>query len=114
MDRSYLKNTLDNIRLQKAAHDAKFAGNQVHKNCLPRFDQAIENLEKELEKLGESASSSSDQSADPVESDGLPQQVGDGMLYNDVEEEIYQVAEGDPDASSNRPGWSLERTEERQ
>ncbi len=100
MDRTYLKNTLENLKLQKQLHDGKYVNNSLHSGCLPRYDRAIENLEKELEKLGET-------SRDP----GLPQQVGDGMLYNDVEEEIYQVAEGNPDARSDKSGWTIERKE---
>jgi hypothetical protein len=95
MDRTYLKNTLENLKLQKKLHDGKYLDNSLHSGCLPRYDRAIENLKKELD------------SRDP----GLPQQVGDGMLYNDVEEEIYQVAEGNPDARSDKSGWTIERKE---
>lgn len=102
MDKAYLRNTLENLKLQKQLHDGKYVNNSLHSGCLPRYDRAIENLEKELEKLGEIS---------PRE-EGPPQQVGDGMLYNDVEEEIYQVAEGDPDARSDKTGWSIERKEE--
>jgi len=100
MDRTYLKNTLENLKLQKQLHDGKYAGNSLHNGCLPRYDRAIENLEKELEKLGETS-----------RGPDLPQQIGDGMLYNDVEEEIYQVAEGDTDARSDKSGWTIERKE---
>lgn len=101
MDKAYLRNTLENLKLQKQLHDGKYVNNSLHSGCLPRYDRAIENLEKELEKLGEISRDG-----------GPPQQVGDGMLYNDVEEEIYQVAEGDPDARSDKTGWSIERKEE--
>jgi hypothetical protein len=106
-DKTYLKNTLENLRMQKSLHDDNFLSNPAHENCLPRYDRAIENLEKELEKLEAISTPASGYDNAP------PQQVGDGMLYNDVEEEIYQVAEGDPDASLAKTGWTLERKEEK-
>jgi len=51
MDREYINRTIDNLQREREVHDKKFAGNPVHQNCLPRFDQAIANLRKELEKL---------------------------------------------------------------
>ncbi|HEY9867787.1 MAG TPA: hypothetical protein V6D08_01150 [Candidatus Obscuribacterales bacterium] len=51
MDREYISRTIETIEREKAAHDEKFAGNPHHENCLPRFDQAIAKLKKELEKL---------------------------------------------------------------
>jgi len=51
MDREYINRTIDNLQREREAHDKKFSGNPVHQSCLPRFDQAIANLRKELEKL---------------------------------------------------------------
>ncbi len=53
MDRMYLKTTIELIRREREAHNQKFGDNPVHSGCLPNFDRAIENLRKELEKLGE-------------------------------------------------------------
>lgn len=53
MDKEYISRTIETLEREKAAHDQKFAGNPVHKNCLPRFDEAIARLKKELEKLQE-------------------------------------------------------------
>ena len=49
----YLKNILDQLEREKTAHPTKFGANPVHANCLPNFDQAIDKLRKELEKLGD-------------------------------------------------------------
>jgi SOS response regulatory protein OraA/RecX len=51
MDREYINRTIENLKKERAVHDQKFASNVAHQGCLPRFDQAIENLRKELEKL---------------------------------------------------------------
>jgi len=51
MDREYINRTIDNLQRERAVHDQKFSSNPAHQNCLPRFDQAIANLKKELEKL---------------------------------------------------------------
>jgi len=51
MDREYVSRAIDNLQRERVVHDQKFANNPVHQNCLPRFDQAIANLQKELEKL---------------------------------------------------------------
>ena len=56
MDRMYLKNILEQLEREKSAHPTKFGDNPVHAKCLPNFDQAIDKLRKELEKLEESAS----------------------------------------------------------
>lgn len=58
-DKMYLKATLERIEAVKAVHDQKFSDNPVHKNCLPNFDRAIDNLKKEILKL-ESASQQGD------------------------------------------------------
>jgi GTP1/Obg family GTP-binding protein len=53
MDRYYLIDAIKRIELEREAHDEKFAANEVHKNCLPRFDSVIEKLKLELAKLSE-------------------------------------------------------------
>lgn len=59
MDRMYLKTILDQLEREKVNHPHKFGDNPVHAKCLPNFNQAIDKLRKELEKLGEDASGSS-------------------------------------------------------
>lgn len=51
MDRFYLMDIIRRIKLERDQHDAKFAANHVHENCLPRFDTVIVNLEKELANI---------------------------------------------------------------
>lgn len=51
MDRMYLKNAIERLEKERAQHDTKFADNQAHERCLPNFDQAINKLKGELEKL---------------------------------------------------------------
>ncbi len=53
MDRMYLKNILEQLEREKSVHATKFGTNPVHSNCMPNFDQAIDKLRKELEKLTE-------------------------------------------------------------
>jgi hypothetical protein len=52
-DRMYLLATLQRIEEYRATHDKKFADNPVHKNCMPNFDKAINNLKQELAKIEE-------------------------------------------------------------
>ncbi len=65
MDRYYLTDAIRRIEQEREAHDSKFAGNDVHANCLPRFDSVIEKLKLELAKLLETAPASG--SATPEE-----------------------------------------------
>ena len=51
MDRMYLKNTIEHLERERAAHDQKYAENPAHTKCLPNFDAAIDKLKKELAKL---------------------------------------------------------------
>jgi len=53
MDRMYLKQTIEHLERERAAHGTKYAENPVHSNCLPNFDLAIDRLKKELAKLEE-------------------------------------------------------------
>ncbi len=55
MDRYYLTDAIRRIEQEREAHDSKFAGSDVHANCLPRFDSVIEKLKLELSKLLEIA-----------------------------------------------------------
>lgn len=55
MDRYYLTDAIRRIEQEREAHDLKFAGNDVHANCLPRFDSVIDKLKLELAKLLETA-----------------------------------------------------------
>lgn len=47
-DVHYLSECIERIRREAAVHDEKFAGSDVHKDCLPRFQNVIAALEKEL------------------------------------------------------------------
>ncbi len=51
IDKLYLKNAIEKIEQEKLVHDSKFAGNDVHKDCLPRFETTLTKLRNELEKL---------------------------------------------------------------
>jgi len=51
MDRYYLQDLISQLERERAEHGTKFAGNPVHINCLPRFDNTIEKLKGELAKL---------------------------------------------------------------
>jgi hypothetical protein len=51
MDRMYLQQAIDKLDRERQVHDQKFANNQAHRNCLPRFDQALAKLREELCKL---------------------------------------------------------------
>lgn len=59
MDRYYLLDIIRRITLERDQHDQKFAANPAHKDCLPRFETAIGNLEKELAALPQSSSADS-------------------------------------------------------
>ncbi|MFN8654854.1 MAG: hypothetical protein U0105_00830 [Candidatus Obscuribacterales bacterium] len=59
MDRYYLLDIIRRITLERDQHDQKFATNPAHKDCLPRFETAIGNLEKELAALPQSSSADS-------------------------------------------------------
>jgi len=83
MDRSYIKASLERLKSELSCHEEKFSGNASHANCSANFERAIQQLETELGKI----SASDLHGAEP------PKQVGDGMLYNDVEGEMYDVAE---------------------
>ena len=50
MDRMMLKAAIQKIEDERKVHDAKFAGNPVHKDCIPRFDKVLANLKSDLEK----------------------------------------------------------------
>lgn len=51
MDRYYLQDMIAHIEQEEATHDAKFQGNEAHRNCLPRFDIVIAKLRGELDML---------------------------------------------------------------
>ncbi|MBX9771243.1 MAG: hypothetical protein K2X29_07715 [Candidatus Obscuribacterales bacterium] len=51
IDREYLLRTIANLETQMSEHDAKFAGNPKHENCLPRFKTAIGKLQEELSRV---------------------------------------------------------------
>ena len=51
MDRMYLLTTMENLEREKSVHAEKFGNNSAHANCIPNFEQAIEKLAAELEKL---------------------------------------------------------------
>lgn len=55
MDRYYLLDIIRRIKHDRDQHDQKFATNPAHKNCLPRFETVIGNLEKELAALPRSS-----------------------------------------------------------
>lgn len=48
MDRYYLMDIIRRIKHQRDRHDEQFASNPAHKDCLPRFESVLVNLEKEL------------------------------------------------------------------
>jgi hypothetical protein len=50
MDRMMLKAAIQKIEQEREIHDKKFAGNDVHKDCLPRFDKVLTNLKSDLQK----------------------------------------------------------------
>jgi hypothetical protein len=52
-DAQYLKDCIERIRREAAAHDEKFAGQQAHENCLPRFEKVISSLQQELVALAQ-------------------------------------------------------------
>ena len=56
IDRMYIKSTIENLESEKSVHDKKYADNPAHKNCLPNFDRAIDQLKQELAKLDEAKS----------------------------------------------------------
>ncbi|MBX9691467.1 MAG: hypothetical protein K2Z81_03720 [Cyanobacteria bacterium] len=51
MDREYLVRTIEKIRSHRETHDSQFKDRPEHANCLPRYDETIKRLEKELEKI---------------------------------------------------------------
>jgi hypothetical protein len=44
----YLSECIERIRREAAVHGEKFAGVEVHNDCMKRFDSVIAALEKEL------------------------------------------------------------------
>lgn len=54
MDKMMLKAAIQKIEEEKQVHDKKFAGQEVHKECLPRFDKVLSNLKSDLEKIEQS------------------------------------------------------------
>lgn len=51
MDRMMLKAAIQKIEDERKVHDEKFAGNPVHKDCVPRFDKVLTNLRNDLDKM---------------------------------------------------------------
>ena len=50
MDRYYIEQIIALLEKEKGQHDRKFAANPAHRDCLPRFDTAINRLRSELAK----------------------------------------------------------------
>lgn len=48
MDKMYWLNVIRQIEQERERHDTKFADNPAHANCLPRFDDVLLRLRKEL------------------------------------------------------------------
>lgn len=51
VDREYLVRTIAHLEQERRDHDKKFAGNEHHKHCLPRFDTALNRLQAELDRI---------------------------------------------------------------
>jgi len=48
---AHIKGLIRNLESEKAVHDTKFAGNALHTDCLKRFDNVLDQLKDELQKL---------------------------------------------------------------
>jgi hypothetical protein len=47
----YILSVIERIEAERLVHAKKFRGQALHEHCLPRFDQTIEKLRAELQKL---------------------------------------------------------------
>lgn len=52
-----IKAAIEKIEAEKQVHGTKFAGQEVHRDCIPRFDKVLANLRADLEKMDASADS---------------------------------------------------------
>jgi hypothetical protein len=53
MDKMVLKAAIEKIEAEKAIHDQKFAGQEIHKDCIPRFETVLAKLRADADKEGQ-------------------------------------------------------------